>query len=133
MANAKELIEKNLQTQHPILDLGNCGLNGKEPELDLLAECTHLHTLIFSNRWYEFDRERKRWLLRVSQNIGNRNELVQVPSKLPPNLKKLVIEGYWGCKWKIHDLSPLQGLKQLQILNLSQNQISDLSPLQELN
>lgn len=44
---AKKLIEENLKTKNPILDLGNCGLDGTEPELELLAECEHLETLIF--------------------------------------------------------------------------------------
>ncbi len=53
MADAKKLIEENLRTQDPYLDLGNCGLDGTEPELEQLAECTHLETLIFSNEWYD--------------------------------------------------------------------------------
>lgn len=48
---AKQLIEENLKTQNPILDLGRCGLYGTESELEQLKECTHLKTLIFSNKW----------------------------------------------------------------------------------
>lgn len=49
MADAKQLIEENLKTKNPYLDLGNCGLNGTEEELSLLKEYTHLKALIFSN------------------------------------------------------------------------------------
>ena len=43
---AKQLIEENIASKNPTLDLGNCGLDGTEPELELLAECEHLETTL---------------------------------------------------------------------------------------
>jgi internalin A len=123
---AKRLIEENLATKNPVLDLGNCGLHGTEPILDRLAECKHLETLILSNEWLGFERGIKR-----SKNEGKANDLRQLPRALPANLQTLIAGGY-GDLWGINDLQPLVGLHQLQTLNLSSNHISDLSPLATL-
>ena len=130
---AQQLIEKNLKTKNPTLDLGNCGLKGTEPELELLAQCEHLETLIFSNEWWEYDEKEKKQLKKESQNIGRQNTLQQLPLDLPENLQKLVLAGHWNNRWEIQDMSFLEKLSQLQTLYLRSNQIQDYSFLEKLS
>jgi internalin A len=129
----QQLIEENLRTQNPYLDLGNCGLDGTEPELEMLAECEHLETLILSNGWCEYDEEKQEWIQHTNQNQGRYNNLKSIATQLPKNLKKLVLAGDWDNKWEIQDISFLQHLNQLQTLDLSGNKIQDISFLQHLN
>ena len=59
---AQKLIEENLQTKNPVLDLGNCGLDGTEDELYRpLADADHIETLIFSEGWYVYNEEKAKW------------------------------------------------------------------------
>ncbi|WP_299456227.1 COR domain-containing protein [uncultured Microscilla sp.] len=120
---AKQLINENLATKNPVLDLGNCGLDGTEPVLKRLAECDHLETLILSNEWVGFGHTPQK-----SNNQQKANDLKQLPKFLPAYLKELVAGGY-GDLWGIDDLQTLTGLTQLQALNLSSNHISDIKVL----
>mgnify|MGYP000954712110 CR=1 FL=1 len=43
------LLEENLRTKKNFLDLGNCGLNGKEDFLQQLNDFDHLETISFWN------------------------------------------------------------------------------------
>ena len=124
---AKQLIEENLQTKNPILDLGKCGLDGTEKVLDRLAECTHLETLIFSNEWIDFDSS----TIISSNNSGKENYLTQLPDSLPHQLQSLIAGGYGGL-WEVSDLKPFVYLKQLRDFNLSASQLSDVEVLGEL-
>jgi len=130
--SALELIQDNLQTKNPYLDLGKCGLNGTEPELQLLEQCTHLETLVFSNEWWEFDEEKKEYTVKYSRNEGELNKLTQIPSCLPKSLQKLVLTGNWGNEWLITDISSLPSLTGLTRLDLRSNQITDISSLPSL-
>ncbi len=134
MANAKKFIEENLRTQNPRLDLGNCGLDGSEPELAQLAECTHLETLIFSNGWEEYDEEKQKWVYKESRNQGPQNQLQKIPPHLPPTPRQLILAGTRDMfnRWQIEDISALQALSQLQSLDLSKNKIQNYSFLQAL-
>ncbi|MCS6930229.1 MAG: hypothetical protein NZM43_12140 [Saprospiraceae bacterium] len=46
---ARQIIEENLKTQNPILDLGNCGLIELPP---LPEDCHWVETLILSDTWW---------------------------------------------------------------------------------
>ncbi|OJJ19161.1 hypothetical protein BKI52_20325 [marine bacterium AO1-C] len=127
---AQQLIEKNLKTKDPYLDLGYCGLDGTEPELKLLSKCDHLETLVFSNQWYEYEKESLDWVGKESQNKGEKNALAQVPHSVPRTLKKLILGG--SGNWKINDFGFLKEFQQLQVLNLRLNFIKNLSFLQNL-
>jgi Leucine-rich repeat (LRR) protein len=131
-SNAYQLIQENLRTKNPYLDLGNCGLDGTEPELELLAECTHLETLIFSNEWWEFDDDKKESVFKHSQNQGKKNNLFELTPFFPSNLKKLILAGDFGNNWKINNISNLSFLKKLLYVDLKRNNIDNISPLKEL-
>ena len=95
---ARQLIEENLRTRHPVLDLGNCGLKlGTEDELYRpLANADHLEKLIFSTEWYEYDKERAQSVRKESQNKGIGNALIQLPAGLLAHLQTLIIAGIWN-------------------------------------
>ena len=135
---AQQLIEENLRTKDPFLDLGNCGLNGTEPVLEMLGECGHLEELILSNIWDSFDNEyatnneRKK-----STNKGKPNQLTCVPHHLPKYLKKIILSGDGDRKnnerRQIKDLTAISHLEHLTHLNLSHNYIKNIAPLKKLS
>lgn len=132
---AQQLIEESLCTQNPYLNLGNCGLDGTEKILNRLVECEHLETLVFSNSWHEFDEVRQEWRYRESQNKGNKNLLIQLPTHLPISLQKLytgVHSSSFSEIWEIQDLTPLKNLRELKSLDLRNNLIRDLKNIQKL-
>ena len=129
---AQQLIEENLKTKNPVLDLANCELLGGEDELfALLKDATHLQTLNFSQIWYEYNPKKQGWITRESQNKDGLNVLYQIPSYLPPNLQELCLGGN-DKEGQIDDITPLKNCKSLQVLDLSCNKIRDLDPLVKL-
>ena len=129
--SAKELIEKNLATKEPYLELGNCGLDGTEECLDLLGECDHLKKLVFSNSWYDAGRNGN-WENQQSKNKGQANKLKQIPRYLPKNLDCLITIGERGIPWEISDIEPLKQVTQLKQLFLSSNKVKDITAIQYL-
>lgn len=141
------LIEDNLESKNPILDLGNCDLDGGEKALELLQECQHLHTLILANTWWS--EEKQAWV--NSQHKEEKNLLLEIPKYLPQQLNTLILpDGYLKnpptnifentpqletlsiVDNQLQNLSFLNSLKQLKKLNLYINQIQDITPLKEL-
>lgn len=124
---AKQLIEENLRTKSPILDLGRCKLDGTEPMLGLLSACKHLETLIFSNSWREYNHQEGYWQEKDSQNQGKENTIKFLPESLPISLKKLVISGRVNKKWRISNYATIGKLINLEELYLSDNRIPTYS------
>ncbi|MBN8684291.1 MAG: leucine-rich repeat domain-containing protein [Chitinophagales bacterium] len=115
-----------------VLDLGYCGIN----QLPDLSDMDWLETLIVSDEWW--DLEQQRWI--KSQNVGLKNRITISPNQsLPSSLRKVVFGGKWGNRWSVSSGDFLKKLTNLQILNLSSNQISNgdfltgLSKLQSLD
>ena len=130
---AEKLIAENLKTKNPILDLGNCGLDGTEDELyKLLREATHLETLMFSNIWKEYKSKKINYIRKKSKNKGITNHFIQLPFYFPPDLKKLVFIGDACLIWEVEDFSPLSLLTSLQSLLITDNYIEDISFLEDL-
>ncbi|MCL6257478.1 leucine-rich repeat domain-containing protein [Aquiflexum sp. TKW24L] len=94
---ALTLIKKNMETKDPYLDLGNCGLSGDEPELELLRECEHLETLVMANDWNEYNEDIGDWIRVISQNSGKKNYfnkkngIFNIEDYLPINLKEFIL------------------------------------------
>ncbi|MGB0525036.1 MAG: leucine-rich repeat domain-containing protein, partial [Flammeovirgaceae bacterium] len=133
---AQVLIEENLKTKEAYLDLGNCGLDGTEDEIfKLLEEATHINRLSCSNTWEEYSEE-KGWQNFKSSNKGKPNIFKQIPTFLPPHVKRLVLAGEEQQYWSIQNLTNLSTLKQLEYLDLGRNQvrfIAVLATLENLN
>ncbi|EAY31515.1 leucine-rich repeat protein [Microscilla marina] len=124
---AKQLIEKNLQTKDPYLDLGNCGLTNHSPCLDLLAECTHLETLIFSEIWHEWNPGALDYFEATSTNKGRQNKFRGIPVNLPTSLNKLVLR-----ENSIDRIENIAHLTNLQYLDLEENDIEVIENLDHL-
>ncbi len=137
LSQARKLINECLKNQTTFLDLGNCGITnlGDLPEL---FECTHLKTLILSNKWY--DKTQKKDV--NSKNNGSLNNIEYITQDIAKlkNLQNFKIGGafhfftygYLNNKWHIKDISFLKNLTALNSLDLSSNQISDISFLKNL-
>jgi len=154
-----KLIQDCIDEHATYLDIGKCGLRDEdlvEGSLlgNLLAQCTHLETLILSNLRNENNK------VIASQNKFEYNTFekpIYVISNLT-SLKKLVCCGNLGSIWRIdtinflaplknlidldfrhnslHDLDGFENLASLEILNLSHNKIrriENLDALKKLN
>ncbi len=128
VSQARRLIQECLETQNPYLDLGYCGITDLD-EIPELFECTHLQTLILSNKWYDF--KEKKYL--KSQNKGFPNKITKLSNGFLQltKLQTLKISGYYE-RFEVKDLEVLSKLNQLKSLDLRLNQISDISPLKDL-
>jgi hypothetical protein len=132
------LIEECIATKATRLDLGKCNIRDDDviegTLLDkLLRECTHLKTLILSNRWYEWGTDGN-YKFRDSNNNGRGN----IFSKIPPSVTKLTGLHHLFCsgddlnQWKIKDMKCVESLINLQTLTLSDNEITTIEGLENL-
>lgn len=142
---AEQLIAENLKTKNPVLDLGNCGLNGTEEELyHPLKDVTHVKTLTFSGNWEIYHAKKQNWVSKFSKNdfLDPINILLKIPDTLPKNLQELILSGemefdrydmsFIDYQFKIKDFSVLTDLKNLKTLDLSYGNIEDISFLKNL-
>jgi len=134
---SNEIIDKCIESKNKTLDLGNCGITDILL-LERIFDCEHIEELILSNEWAESAGED--WIKKYSKNGGVfRNNLFEIPSEISKlkNLKKLIIGGDWENenfkinKWRINDISFTKSLKNLRVLNASNNniEIAKISPL----
>ncbi len=140
-----EVLSENLQTQNPVLDLGNLGLNGTEPELQAIKAFYWLDTLILGGYWHRYDPDEITWETQKNKRYNDSNTqiyeerqniLVASPNFLPLQLKHLNVIGYYSYQNKgyevMSDISFLQDLPLLETLELQYYAVKDLSPLQNL-
>ncbi|WP_299456024.1 COR domain-containing protein [uncultured Microscilla sp.] len=128
---AEQLILESIELKKPVLDLGNCGLRGNEPELKLLAKCIHTRVLNFSSNWIN-DVVEERLPLVFSSNTQAPNHLTQLPAYLPPHLHTFIAQGNSEAPWSIKSLQPLLQLKALKRLDIGHNQLMSLKALENL-
>jgi internalin A len=141
---ALELMEMNLASKEPILDLGNCGLTEENIlELKHLAEFTHVKILNVGSYYYINGESVQ------SSNEGESNKLKNIPSFFPSSLQELYINlvdlkrldciNYYnelkifdGYGNKIEDLNSVTLNTNLISLGLSSNLLSKPSCLRNL-
>ncbi|MCX7111533.1 MAG: TIR domain-containing protein [Proteobacteria bacterium] len=119
---ALRLIEENKKTRATFLDLGNCGLTEVPEEI---GELVWLEELSFTRErtdWYN-----RAWISTKTQNTGSANNIATIPAFFSSlkSLKRL----WLNRSFELVDLSPLAGLKALQLLNIGNTQIYDLTPI----
>jgi internalin A len=138
-AEAIALVQNCLNKKDPYLDLGRLGLRDEDfaegTELDgLLRQCTHLETLVLSNRWWGWD-DKREWMRHTSRNNGQPNQLNTHPPVLIylTGLVTLMMAGEYDNKWGIADMGFVAGLKALRQLYLQHNQISEIRGLEGLS
>ena len=126
---ALQLIEKEKQEKTGKLDLGNCGLKDIPEEL---FELTWLEELFFCNKIW--DNNKKTWI--NSSNSGSENciYIAELPTGFRnlAKLKKLYFGGVSEKRWRLNRCDILSCLGNLQSLDLSGNEISDISFLENL-
>jgi len=128
---ALELIAKEKKERTGKLDLGKCGLTQIPNEI---VSLTWLEELSFCNeKWDQFTQS---WI--ASSNVGAYNnfaspELPEFITQLK-NLKRFYFGGDYSMhnRWGLNNIDILSELIQLEILNLSTNQIKDISGLKKL-
>lgn len=123
------------------LDLGRLGINNLSLVPNLF-ECDHLEELILSNEWAEYDNDSNKWVRKESVNQGEDNIIKTLPAEFEKlkNLRILIIGGNWyskdkSNKWAINDITVISNLQNLEVLNISNNEISgdiDISKLKKL-
>lgn len=123
---ALELISKAKKKELTSLDLGHCGLTELPDEL---FELIWLEELNLANTWTETNP--KTWEIenKKSKNKNLPNAIKTISKKIE-NLKRLrtlIIAGN-----KITDLKSLSKLQNISILNISKNDIKDLTPITEM-
>lgn len=119
---AQQLIEINLLTKAPLLDLGCCGLDGSEEAIfALLAKADHLKTLILSDFHTSYHEINNDFMFIQSVNKGLPNCIRQLPDKLPASLECLFL----GDDNLMNDSNPiitnigaLSYLRNLQLLQV---------------
>lgn len=125
---ALDLIQQAKQEGWKRLDLGRTGLRAFPMEV---LELVWLEELNLSDLYQDY--KSKKWI--ISSNEGKDNHLTVIPLEIKQlcHLKKLRLGGSFVSKRSIKDISPLQYLYHLEVLDLSGNQISKIQGLQQLD
>ncbi|MFZ2898970.1 MAG: leucine-rich repeat domain-containing protein [Saprospiraceae bacterium] len=123
---ALQIIAGNKKTKGKTLDLGNCGLTELPEEV---LDCIWLEELILSGQWIEYYLTPINFEVGISRNGGKENRINYLPSSFSSLklLKKVIIDHN-----NISDLSPISDLQNLCFLCCGSNQITDLSPIAKL-
>ena len=155
IAEVVELIKKNLTTKKSSLILEYAEIDGTEPELNLLTQCTHLKELVLS--WNDIYALSFISSLKQLEILDLNNNQIESISSLKPlqNLRKLILNNnlllhigvedipnaskslqYLDVSWNELQnsdfLKALKDLKELEYLDLSWNKFQELSLLAEL-
>ena len=132
----KQVLEENLKSKNPELNLSRMGVQGDEKELAILGNCNHLIRLIIvddvligkpTTNFYHVPLKYTTSYLEVVFK-----HLKQIPVHLPQSLEELII-----CKGIIFqdvefDLMLLKELTQLRKLNLKNNHLKNVEALGHL-
>jgi len=123
---ALRLIAENKKTRATFLDLGNCGLTEVPDEI---GELVWLEALSFSNDWWDGEQWHK------SRNKAAENNISKLSNRLAQlkQLKRLFLSGNYPKTSGLADLSPLEGLRNLQLLDIRYTQVADLRALMNLS
>jgi len=135
---ANILIKQCLKNKTNSLDLSFCGIS----DLTLIPKlftCIHIEELILSNEWAEYND--KDWV-KISKSpkyFSIKNNLYEIPTQISKlkNLKKLIVGGDWENnenlkKWRIKDIKYIGKLTNLEVLNISNNQITSINVIKNL-
>lgn len=117
------------------LNIGSCGLTDLSLLPELFEDNEHLEELIISNQFAKYDSDNDIWSKELSKGFY-KNNIYHIPQEISKlkNLKILIIGGDWRDnniwdRWRIKNINFVKQLKKLEILNISNNIISDLPSL----
>jgi len=128
-SKALELINRAKSSNPTYLEIGRCGIS-KLPDA-LFDKLPDLETLIVSDRWQEL--KGSQWNEQRSRNYSGYNKLTAINPRISElkNLKRFVCSTT-NNDFSVADLTPLQGLTNLETLDLRGNKIFNLAPLEKL-
>lgn len=128
-SKALEFINRAQKSNPTYLEIGRCGLT-KLPDA-LFDKLPNLETLIVSDRWQEL--KNGEWQEQRSRNYNGYNKMTTLNPRLSElkSLKRFVCAGS-NNNFSISDLSPLEGLTNLETLDLRANKVTNLAPLAKL-
>ncbi|MFG4003417.1 TIR domain-containing protein [Flavobacterium aquidurense] len=137
---ARSKIKINKLKREKCLDLSGCGITDLSLLHDLFDDTEHIEELIISNEYAKIDQE---------GNWGNNaregyypNNLIAIPSEIKSlkKLKILYVGGDWNKgntdtwnRWRIKSIRNLMQLKELEVLNISNNLVESLEGLEKLS
>jgi len=123
---ALRLIAENKKNRATFLDLGNCGLTEVPDEI---GDLVWLEGLSFGEEWWDG----KQW--HNCRNKTAKNNIFKLSNCLGElkQLKRLFLSGKHPKTSGLADLSPLEGLRNLQLLDIRFTQVADLSALMNLS
>lgn len=136
---ARAKIKINKLKLDKTLDLSGCGITDLSLLNELFDDTEHIEELILSNEYAKIDEEGN-W----SDNAGEvyyPNNIIEIPSqiKILKKLKILYIGGDWNKgnidtwnRWRIKSIRNLLHLKELEVLNISNNLVESLNGLDKL-
>lgn len=120
------------------LNIGSCGLTDLSLLPELFEDNELLEELIISNQYAKYDSDNDIWSKELSNGFYKNNiyNISTAISKLK-NLKILIIGGDWRDKdkwerWRIKNIDFIKQLTKIEILNVSNNMISELPSLSNL-
>lgn len=120
------------------LNIGSCGLTDLSLLPELFEDNELLEELIISNQYAKYDSDNNVWSKELSKGFY-KNNIYNIPPEISKlkNLKILIIGGDWKDKdnwerWRIKNIDFVKQLKKLEILNVSNNMISELPNLSNL-
>lgn len=136
LARNKIMIAKTNKSKS--LNLGSCGLTDLSLLPELFEDNEHLEELIISNQYAKYDSDNDAWSKELSKGFY-KNNIFNIPPEISKlkNLKILIIGGDWRDKdkwerWRIKNIDFVKHLKKIEILNVSNNMISELPSLSNL-
>lgn len=122
------------------LNLGSCGLTDLSLLPELFEDNEHIEELVISNQYAKYDSDNDVWSKELSKGFY-KNNIYHIPPEISKlkNLKILIIGGDWRDndkdkweRWRIKNVDFVKQLKKIEILNISNNIISELPSLSHL-
>jgi internalin A len=137
---ARAKIKKNKLKGETTLDLSGCGITDLSLLNELFDDTEHIEELILSNEYAKIDEEGN-WDNNAREGYYP-NNIIAIPSDIKKlkKLKILYIGGDWNKgnidtwnRWRIKSIKNLLYLKELEVLNISNNLVESLDGLEKLS
>lgn len=135
---ARKKISTAKRNKSKSLNIGSCGLTDLSLLPELFEDNDNLEELIISNQYAKYDSDNDVWTNELTNGFY-KNNIYNIPPEISKlkNLKILIIGGDWRGKdiwyrWRIKNIDFVKQLRKLEILNVSNNMISELPSLSNL-
>lgn len=138
-AYAIQKVKKCYKEKETFLNLSDCGLVDFDLTINSelgknLSKCTSLEILVLNGYYLTLNKNFEKFTPNYDLNKGNKNLLTILPQCISNlfALKKLICSGLVENIFKIENTIYVSKLKNINYLDLNNNNISDLRPLENL-